>query len=63
MSGDIRHRLPLPMQMESPIPKENFLVGGHTDGRTVGFMDRGEGGSHVTCQYITCHLSVQCNGI
>jgi len=41
------------MQMESPIPKENFFFGGgHTDGRTVGCMDRGEGGSHVTC-----HLS------
>ena len=33
------------------------------DKRTYIRTDEGEGGTHFTCQDITCHMSVQCNAI
>ena len=42
--------------------KTYFFCGAHMDGNTEGCTDRGVG-SHVTCQYITCHLSVHYNGV
>ena len=58
------------MQIEVPIPKKNFFEGekyiwtyGGMDKRTYIRTDEGEGGTHFTCQDITCHMSVQYNAI